>query len=95
MADVWATTRTLEMALKEKLAHAVVLNRVPPRGRAAEAATTALLEAGAPVLDPRIGARAAFADAFMLGAGVTETARNSKAAGEIIALAAALKAAVG
>jgi len=95
MADVWATAATLEMVAKEKLAHAVVLNRVPPRGRAAEAATAALLEAGAPVLDARIGARTAFADAFMLGAGVTETARGSKAAVEIVALAAALKAAAG
>ena len=95
MADVWATTKTLAMAATEKLAHAVVLNRVPPRGRAAEAATAALLAAGAPVLDARIGARTAFADAFMLGAGVTETARGSKAAEEIVALAAALKAAVG
>jgi cellulose biosynthesis protein BcsQ len=68
---------------------------VPPRGRAAEAAAAALLEAGAPVLGPRIGARAAFADAFMLGAGVTETARRSKAAGEIVALAAALESALG
>lgn len=94
MADVWATTVTLEMAAKEKLAHGVVLNRMPPRGRAAEAAVEALLEAGAPVLGPRVGARAAFADAFMLGAGVTETARGSKAADEIIALAVALKKAM-
>ncbi|HUS55464.1 MAG TPA: ParA family protein [Thermohalobaculum sp.] len=95
MADVWATAATLEMVAKEKLAHAVVLNRVPPRGRAAEVATATLLQAGAPVLDARIGARIAFADAFMLGAGVTETARGSKAANEIIALAAAVKTALG
>jgi chromosome partitioning protein len=73
----------------------VVLNRMPPRGRAAEAAAAALVEAGAPLLDARIGARSAFADAFMRGSGVTETARSSKAADEIIALAAALKAAIG
>ena len=95
IADVWATAATLEMAAKEKLAHAVVLNRFPPRGRAAEAAATALAAAGPPVLAPRIGTRAAFADAFMRGAGVTETARNSKAAQEIAALAAALEAALG
>ena len=95
MADVWATAATLEMAAKEKLAHAVVLNRCPPRGRAAEAAIAALVAGGAPTLTPRIGARAAFADAFMQGAGVTETARRSKAAEEIAALAAALEAALG
>ena len=95
MADVWASAATLEMAAREKLPHAVVLNRFPPRGRAAEAAAAALVAGGAPVLTPRIGTRAAFADAFMQGAGVTETARSSKAAGEITALAAALEAALG
>ena len=95
MVDVWATAATLEMAAKEKLPHAVVLNRFPPRGRAAEAAAAALVASGAPVLAPRIGTRAAFADAFMRGAGVTETARNSKAAQEIAALAAALEAVLG
>ncbi len=94
MVDVWATAATLEMTAKEKLPHAVVLNRFPPRGRAAEAAAAALAATGAPVLAPRIGTRAAFAAAFMQGAGVTETARNSKAAQEIAALAAALEAAV-
>jgi chromosome partitioning protein len=95
MVDVWASAATLEMAAKEKLPHAVVLNRFPPRGRAAEAAAAALVDSGAPVLNPRIGTRAAFADAFMQGAGVTETARRSKAADEIAALAAALEAALG
>jgi chromosome partitioning protein len=95
MADVWATAVTLEMAAKEKLAHAVVLNRFPPRGRGAEAAAGALAASGAPILPARIGARAAFADAFMQGAGVTETARRSKAADEIAALAAALEVALG
>ncbi|MEE8455228.1 MAG: ParA family protein [Limibaculum sp.] len=95
MVDLWASTATLEMAAKEKLPHAVVLNRFPARGRAAEAAAAALAASGAPVLAPRIGARAAFADAFMQGAGVTETARRSKAAEEIAALAAALEAALG
>lgn len=94
MADVWASKATLEMARKENVPHAVVLNRMPPRGRAAEIAVASLLDAGAPVLASRIGARAAFADAFMRGAGVTETARSSKAAEEIAALAAALVRAV-
>lgn len=94
MPDVWASQTTLEMARKEKLAHAVVLNRFPPRGRAAEAAAAALVEGGAPVLEPRIGARSAFVEAFMTGAGVTEIARRSKAADEIAALAEALEAAL-
>jgi len=95
MADVWASKATLEMARKEKLPHAVVLNRFPPRGRAAEAAAEAMIASGAPLLDVRIGARSAFADAFMQGAGVAETARGSKASAEIAALAEALAAAMG
>jgi chromosome partitioning protein len=94
MADVWATAATLEMAAKQKLPHAVVLNRFPPRGRAAKAAAEALAETGASVLASRIGARAAFADAFMQGRGVTETARRSKAAAEIGELAKALERAM-
>jgi chromosome partitioning protein len=94
MPDVWATRATLEMAKKERLHHAVVLNRFPPRGRAAQAAALALAATGAPVLDARIGARSAFADAFMRGAGVTETVPGSKAAHEIAALDAALEAAL-
>ena len=83
------------MAAKEGILHGVVLNRMPPRGRAAEAAVAELAASGAPLLAPRIGSRAAFADAFMQGAGVTETARTSKAAAEIAALAEALEAALG
>ncbi len=94
MPDVWASAATLEMVRKERRPHAVVLNRFPPRGRAAEAAVAALREAGAPVLEPQIGARAAFADAFARGAGVTEIAASSKASREIAALAAALAAAM-
>jgi chromosome partitioning protein len=94
MADVWASAPTLAMAGKENRPYGVVLNRFPPRGRAAEAAAQALIDSGAPVLEPRIGARTAFADAFMRGAGVTETARRSKAADEIAALAAALERAL-
>jgi len=95
MLDVWASKETLEMARKEKLAHALVLNRMPPRGRAAESAAEALAGTGARLLDARIGARSAFADAFMRGAGVTETARTSKAAAEVRTLAAELAAAIG
>jgi len=95
MPDVWASKATLEMAQKEKVAHAVVLNRMPPRGRAAEAAAAALIETGAPLLEARIGARSAFVEAFMQGAGVTEIARTSKAADEIAALDAALGAVLG
>ena len=94
MADVWASRPTLEMAVKERLAHGVVFNRFPPRSRAADAAAANLIATGAKVLKPRVGQRSAFAEAFMQGAGVTETAPRSKAADEIKALFRALSRAV-
>ena len=87
MVDVWASVATLEMVRKEKRPHAVILNRVPPRGRAAEAAAEALAKTRAPVLQCRLGQRSAFVDAVMRGAGVTEMARAGKAAAEVEALA--------
>ncbi|MCL5777403.1 ParA family protein [Limibaculum sp. FT325] len=92
MADVWASEATLEMARREKLAHAVVLNRVPPRGRAADEAAARLARSGAPMIDARLGQRSAFVEAFMRGAGVNELARAGKAAAEVTALARAVEA---
>lgn len=90
MPDVWASAATLKMAVKEGLSHAVVLNGVPPRGKVVETAIAALQETGAPILPARLGQRAAFAEAFAQGAGVTELPRVGKAAEEILALAAGL-----
>ena len=91
MADVWASEATLEMAAKAGVPHALVLNRMPHRGRAAEAVLAHLTGEGAPLLDARLGARAAFVEAFMTGTGVTEIAPRSKAADEVRALAGALE----
>ena len=90
-ADVWASRQTLEIIEREGVRHLVVLNRVPPRSNAADAATAELAGLGAPVAETALGSRAAFAEAFMAGAGVTETAPRSKAAAEIQALVAELK----
>ncbi|HUF56878.1 MAG TPA: ParA family partition ATPase [Thermohalobaculum sp.] len=95
MADVWASEPTLAMAAKAGLPHALVLNRMPPRGRAADTVIARLAEIGAPVLEARLGQRTAFVEAFMAGAGVTEMAPRSKAAGEIAALAEALDRELG
>lgn len=89
-ADVWACRHTLELVEEAGVPHKVVLNRVPPRSNAADAAVAELAGLGAPVMDQTIGTRSAFAEAFMSGAGVTETARRSKAADEIVALMGAL-----
>lgn len=87
MADLWASQATLEMAKKAGSAHALVLNRMPPRSRAADQVLERISEAKAPVMKARLGARSVFVEAFMTGAGVTEIAKRSKAAEEIAALA--------
>ncbi|MEM1385537.1 MAG: ParA family partition ATPase [Pseudomonadota bacterium] len=92
--DIWASADTLDMVRREKLPHAVVLNRVPPRGRVVDSATGELLNSGAPVMSTRIGARLAFCEAFMSGTGVTEIAGRSPAAHEIRTLARALDSVV-
>ena len=85
-ADVWACRQTLEIIEGERTEHVVVLNRVPPRSNAADAATAELASLGAPVAKATLGSRSAFTEAFMAGAGVTESAPRSKAAAEITAL---------
>lgn len=93
--DLWATSATLRMAAKEGIDSVVVLNRVPPRGGAVEEIAKRLSEEGGEVMDERIGNRVAFSTAFGQGAGVTETARTSRASDEIRALATALTRRLG
>lgn len=90
--DVWATRATLRMALKQGVEARVVLNRVPPRGAGVEEMAAKLIEEGADLLEERIGNRVAFASAFAEGAAVSETAKTSKAAVEMLALAKAVLA---
>ena len=67
-----------------------MLNRVPPRGGAVEEVAVKLVDEGASLLKDRLGNRVAFSAAFGKGAGVSETAKSSKAAEEIAALAKAI-----
>lgn len=90
-ADVWACRQTLALLEKNAMDHRVILNRVPPRSNAADAAIAELASLGAPVIDTTLGTRAAFADAFMKGLGVTETAPRSKAAAEVEGMIDALR----
>lgn len=90
-ADLWATGATLDLAKAEKRRVAVVMNRVPAQGRLAEEVGAALRGNGIRLMDQALGNRAAFASAFAAGLGVTEAAPRSLAAGEIRALAAALR----
>lgn len=93
--DAWATRATLKMAAREGADARVVLNRVPPRGGPGDAVESMLRADGAEIMAARIGARIAFATAFMEGRGVTESDRKGKAAAEIAALASEIAAALG
>jgi chromosome partitioning protein len=92
--DAWATRATLKMAGGEGARAHVVMNRVPPRGGPGAQIEAMLAQDGADILDARIGARIAFAQAFMAGRGVTETGGAAKAAAEIRALSDAVARAV-
>jgi chromosome partitioning protein len=85
--DVWASQGTVELAAREKRKLALVLNRVPPRGRAIEEARQALMELGAPALGTQLGNRQAFVSSIAQGLGVVESEPRSAAADEVRALA--------
>lgn len=85
--DVWASQGTVELAAREKRKLALVLNRVPPRGRAIEEARHALMELGAPALGTQLGNRQAFVSSIAQGLGVVESEPRSAAAEEVRALA--------
>jgi chromosome partitioning protein len=64
-----------------------VLNRVPPRGRAADAARNEIRQRGWPLAATGLGNRQAFAASVGEGRGVAETAPRSPAGDEVKALA--------
>jgi chromosome partitioning protein len=85
--DIWASQGTIELAAKERRRAALVLNRVPPRGRSIEEARHALAELGAPALTAQIGNRQAFVTSVAQGLGVIESEPKSASAEEVRALA--------
>lgn len=90
--DLWATQPTLDLAAEEKVPARIVLNRVPPRSKVADALEVEIGRLGIPVLAARIGNRTGFAAAMLSGRTLVETAPGTKGAEEIAALAAALRA---
>jgi chromosome partitioning protein len=85
--DLWATAPTLELADRERTQALIVLNRVPPRGRAADAVREEIHRRGWPAATAALGNRQAFAASIAEGAGVVEAAGRSAAASEATALA--------
>ncbi|MBP0493168.1 ParA family partition ATPase [Roseomonas indoligenes] len=91
MPDVWAMEATLEVAAAEGRAVALMLNRVPAQGRAAQDVAAALVGRKLPLLPSPFGNRTAFAAAFAEGLGVVESAPRGQAAVEARALAEAIQ----
>ncbi len=91
-ADLWSMDGTLDVAKKEGREVALVLNRVPAAGKLREQITGMIQARGLPLLEPVLGNRTAFAQAFMAGLGAVESAPRGMAATEARALAAALAA---
>ncbi|MEZ5864464.1 MAG: ParA family partition ATPase [Geminicoccaceae bacterium] len=92
--DIWASKSTLDIAINEGRRHALVLNRVPPRGRSFEEALQSLAERGYAALSARLGNRQAFVASLGRGLGVVESEPRSAAAEEVRALLAEVEAAL-
>lgn len=86
--DVWASRSTIEMAKREGRRHALLLNRVPARGRVIEDTASAIAREGFAALSARLGNRQAFVNSLARGLGVIESEPKSAAAGEVRGLVA-------
>lgn len=87
LLDVWASGPTVELAAREGRRAAIILNRVPPRGKSFEEARAAIGELGCARLNAHLGNRQAFAAGIARGLGAVESEPRSAAAEESRALA--------
>jgi chromosome partitioning protein len=85
--DLWASKTTLDLAEAAGTDALLVLNRVPARGRAADAIRSEIEGERWPLAAASLGNRQAFAASIGEGRGVAETAPDSPAGQEIAALA--------
>jgi chromosome partitioning protein len=86
LVDLWATGPTLELAEKQKTKAALMLNRVPPRGKLLDVIRKKIREEDMPCMKAALGNRVAFASSMLEGRGVLETAKSSAAAKEVTAV---------
>lgn len=87
LPDLWAADGTLEIAARERRPVCLVLTRAPAKSRMRSQIEADLARRGLDLLPSALGNRAAYAQAFAQGMGVTETQPRSSAAAEIAALA--------
>ena len=85
--DIWATRSTVDMAAAEKIPALIVFNRMPSRGRLADAMRAQLDKDKLNIAETVLGNRVSFAASMIEGKGVVESDRRSRAAEEIQALA--------
>lgn len=90
--DIWASKSTLDIAINDGKPVALVLNRVPPRGRSFDEALESIAERGYAALSARLGNRQAFVTSLGRGLGVVESEPRSAAAHEVEALVAEVEA---
>jgi chromosome partitioning protein len=90
--DLWATEPTLALARSERRPVLIVVNRIATRMKIAASIAARIEGLGVPVAETRIGDRTAFAASMLDGRGVVETGPGTKAAEEIMALAAEIMA---
>ncbi|MES0879459.1 ParA family partition ATPase [Roseibium sp. SCP14] len=93
--DLWATSQTIDLAVRESTPAILVLNRVPPRASLTGEMADAIAASGYDTLDARLGNRTVYAAAMGKGIAVTEEAPTSKAAQEIDVLISELVSRVG
>jgi chromosome partitioning protein len=90
MVDLWASRATIALAAKEGRRTALLLNRVPPRGRAIDEALQLVEREGWPLLQGRLGNRQTYVASFARGLGAVEHEPRSPSAEEVRALVAEL-----
>ncbi|MCB1970599.1 MAG: ParA family protein [Geminicoccaceae bacterium] len=86
--DIWASKVTVETAVREGIRPALLMNRVPPRGRSLDQALATIERDGYPALTTRFGNRQAFVTSLAKGLGVVESDPKSPATDECRALVA-------
>jgi len=85
--DLWAAEGTLKLAAEEKRKVALVFNRAPAASRLRRRMEAEIAARGLRLMTAALANRAAFANAFADGLGVTEASLTSPAAEEIRVLA--------
>jgi chromosome partitioning protein len=88
--DLWAAEGTLVLAAAERRRVALLLNRAPAKSRLRTAIENEIAGRRLQLLAPALGNRAAYAQAFAQGMGVSETAPRTAAGVEFAALADAV-----